>query len=110
MNRKQRGVLGDALLGAGATLILLYSTTAAARGYVALGAGIILVVAGIVLLWGVPRPDLRTRLLSSTAGLFVGFGLATLGTGVGSYLALAAGVALLLGVWRAVRHDVVRRR
>ena len=99
MNRRQRGVLADASLGAGATVLLLYSTDNTLGGVGALAAGVVLVIAGIILLWGVPRPDLRTRMLSSVAGLFVGYGFATIGLGPGAWLALGTGVLMIAMLW-----------
>lgn len=106
MDRHQQSALADAMLGAGATLLLLY-TTSNERGLissapkVALVAGILLVFTGIAFLWGTPRPDLRTRMLASVAGLFIGFGLAVFGT-PGAWVALPAGALLFFGVWRAI--------
>jgi len=99
MNQRQKGVVADAALGAGATILLLYSTDNSGGGLGALVGGIALVVAGIILLWGVPRPDLRTRMLSSVAGLFVGYGLATIAIGPGAWLALGSGIFMLAVLW-----------
>ena len=104
MNRRQRSAVADAVLAAGATIILLQSTTGGRFGWAGLAAGILLVVAGAALLWGTPRPTLRSRMLASVAGLLVGFGAATMGSAAGAWLALACGLALLLGVLRAVRR------
>ena len=106
MNRRQRGALADTSLAAGATLLLLYST-ASARGpfpffpVLALAVGIVLVVVGIALLWGTPRPTLRARMLPSVAGLFIGFG-AGLGRTTGGFVSVLCGALLLLGLWRAL--------
>lgn len=96
MNRRQRGALADAILAAGATIILLFSTTGARFGWIALAGGVALVVVGAALLWGTPRPPLRTRMLSSIAGLLVGFGIAS--GGQGAAFSVGAGALLLLGV------------
>lgn len=108
-DRRRRGVVADALLGAGATLLLLQATLERSAWRITLGA--LLVLAGATLLWGVPRPTLRLRMLSSIAGLLLGFGLATAGSGVGSFVAFLSGLALLLGCLRvAGGARVVRRR
>jgi hypothetical protein len=105
--RRQRGALADAVLAAGATILLLLSTSAAAgRGVLVLG--IALVVAGIGLLWGTPRPVLAARLLASVAGLLMGFGIAV--GGAGRWVALAAGAVLLLAVLRVSGGRLVARR
>lgn len=98
MNRRQRGALADATLAAGATILLLFSTTGARFGWLALAGGIALVVLGGALLWGTPRPPLRTRMLSSIAGLLLGFGMASVGVGAGAAFSIGAGALLLLGV------------
>lgn len=96
-------MLADAALGAGATILLLFSTDNAAGGIGALVAGIALVLAGIVLLWGTPRPDLRTRMLASVGGLLMGYGLAIVAMGVGAWLSLGAGAAILGALWLRLR-------
>lgn len=98
MNRRQRGALADAILAAGATIILLFSTTAARFGWLALAGGIALVVVGAALLWGTPRPPLRTRMLASVAGLLIGFGVASASVGAGAAFSIGAGALLLFGV------------
>ena len=103
--RKQRGVAADASLGAGATILLLFSTDNAGGGVAALVGGIVLVTSGIFLLWGVPRPDLRTRMLASVAGLFLGFGAATIALGPGAWLAIGAGAFMLAVLWLRLRGD-----
>lgn len=106
--RRQRGVIADALLGAGATVLLLQATLARSPWRIALGLG--LVVAGVAFLWGVPRPTLRLRMLSSIAGLLLGFALATAESGTGAFVAFLAGIALLLGCLRVARGPMVVRR
>lgn len=70
---KLRGVLADVLVACGATLLLL---GAPARSATPVVAGFALVLVGAGLLWGVPPPPLRARLLAGTAGLLLGFTLA----------------------------------
>jgi hypothetical protein len=101
MNLRQRSALADTTLAAGATVLLLYSTASAHGGWPALAAGIVLVLAGIAMLWGTPRPDLHSRMLASVAGLFLGYGAALLGT-LGAWVSLGAGALLLLGLWGAL--------
>ncbi|HUR67832.1 MAG TPA: hypothetical protein VM370_01190 [Candidatus Thermoplasmatota archaeon] len=101
MNARQRSALADALLGAGATLILLFSTADARGGVMALAIGIALVVVGVAMLWGTPRPELRTRMLASVAGLLVGFGGAIGGRGM--WLSIGVGAFLLAGILLQVR-------
>lgn len=107
MNRRQRGIIADATLAAGATILLLLSTSATS-GRAMLVLGVALVVLGIGLLWGTPRPLLRARLLASVAGLLLGFGVAV--GGAGRWVALGAGALLLLGVVRMAGGPVVVRR
>lgn len=107
MNRRQRGALADATLAAGATVLLLVSTSAA-TGRFALALGILLVLVGIALLWGTPKPILGTRLLASVSGLLVGFGAIT--PGAGRWVALGTGVVLLAAVFRVAGRGIVARR
>lgn len=98
MKPSQRGVIADATLACGATLVLLFSTDDGRGGLVALWGGLALVIVGAALLWGVPRPRARTRLLAGSAGILVGFGLATIGSGASSAAAIGGGILLLLGI------------
>lgn len=98
MKPSRRGMIADATLACGATLVLLFSTDAGRGGLFALWGGLALVIAGAALLWGVPPPRARTRLLAGSAGILVGFGLATSGSGVSSFAAIGGGILLLLGL------------
>lgn len=100
MTPRQRAAIADAMLAAGATVLLLYST-ASDRAWWALVVGIVLVLVGMGLLWGTPRPTLGARLVASVAGLLLAFGASIFGQGPGAWFALVAGGALLLGVLRA---------
>lgn len=93
----QRGVLADATLGAGATMLLLQSTSASQRSVALTVVGILLVVVGLVLLWGVPRPSFGRRTASTLAGLFIGFAVVA-SEGLASWGAMAFGVLLLAGL------------
>ena len=102
INRTQRGVIADATLAGGATVLLLQSTSASTRSVVFTVAGVVLVVVGLALLWGVPRPSFRLRTVSSLAGLLFGYALVA-PEGPGTFAAVAAGVLLLGGALHRVR-------
>lgn len=108
MHVGQRTAIADATLAAGATVLLLYST-ASDRAWWALALGIGLVIVGAALLWGTPRPRLAARLVASLAGLLLVAGLGSLAAGWGAWVAVAAGVALLLGVLRATARPIRAR-
>lgn len=67
---KARGLLGDALVACGATLVLLAAPTRAAFPIVG---GFALILVGAGLLWGVPPPPVRVRMMAGVAGLLIGF-------------------------------------
>lgn len=95
--RRRRGVLADATIGAGATILLLQSTSASTRGVALTVAGVALVVVGLALLWGVPRPSFRLRMVSSLAGLLFGYAVVA-PEGPATWLAVAGGVVMLAGL------------
>lgn len=103
----QRGVLADATLGAGATMLLLQSTSATPRSWILTGLGVALVVMGLALLWGVPRPSFRLRTASSLSGIFFGYAIVA-PEGPATWAAVAFGVLLLGGILHRVRPSRAR--
>ena len=102
--RRQRGVVADATLAAGATVLLLQSTSASTRSVAFTVAGVVLIVVGLALLWGVPRPSFRLRTASSMAGLLLGNALVA-PEGPASWLAAAAGAIMIGGLVARVRKS-----
>lgn len=100
--RARRGVLADATVAAGATILLLQSASASGRSVALTVAGVALVVVGLALLWGVPRPTFGRRTSSSFAGLLFGYAVVA-PEGPGTYIAVTAGVLLLGGTLYRVR-------
>lgn len=94
---RQRGAIADAMLGMGATILLLQSASGSTRSYVLTGIGAALVLVGLALLWGVPRPSYRRRIAASLAGLFAGYAVVA-PEGPASWWAIVAAVLLLGGV------------
>lgn len=104
----QRGVIADAMLAAGATVLLLQSTSASTRSWVLTGVGVALVLVGLGLLWGVPRPSFRRRTAASLAGLSLGYAVVA-PEGAATWAAVALGVLLLAGILHRVRPSRARR-
>lgn len=105
---RQRGVVADAMLGAGATVLLLQGVRGASAWTIAVA--VLLLVAGAALLWGVPRPTFRLRMTASLAGLLLGFAIATAESGTGAFVSFLTGIALLMGCLGAARGSRVVRR
>lgn len=103
IGRRQRGVGADATIACGATVLLLQSTSTSSRSVAFTIAGVVLVLVGVALLWGVPRPGYRLRIVSSLAGLLFGYALVA-PEGVGTLIAVAAGVLLLGGALHRARR------
>ncbi|HET6405881.1 MAG TPA: hypothetical protein VFH78_14655 [Candidatus Thermoplasmatota archaeon] len=99
----QRGVLADATIATGATVLLLQSTSATTRSIAFSVAGALLVVVGLALLWGVPRPGFRLRALSSLCGLLFGYALVA-AEGPGTAVAVIGGVLLLATLLHRARE------
>lgn len=109
MNTFQRGIIADALVAAGATLLLLTSTARATRSWIFIAVGIALVLAGLALQWGVPRPTFRLRMMSSLVGLLAGYAIVA-PEGPASWLAIATAVVLLAGLLSRARSAAPRPR
>ena len=104
----QRGVVADATIAAGATILLLQSTSATQRSLLLTIVGVALVVVGLALLWGVPRPSFRLRTASSAAGLFLGYAVVA-PEGPATWASVAIGVVLLAGILHRSRPSRARR-